>query len=50
MDAMTALCLIFIAALAGFGLMAVMREVSEAVALLREIRNLLKMGVNYGET
>ena len=50
MDAMTALCLIFIAALAGFGLMAVLRVMNEAVELLREIRNLLRQGVSYGET
>jgi hypothetical protein len=50
MDAMTALCVIFIAALSGFGLMAVLRVANDAVALLREIRNLLQQGVSYGKT
>lgn len=50
MDTLTTLILIFIAALAGFGLMAILRVVNDAVSLLREIRNLLQQGVSYGKT
>ncbi len=50
MDAIALLALIFIAALAGFGLMAVVRVANEAVALLTEIRDLLKQGASYAKT